>query len=60
MKDKEIVCQNCGRKLARWTEDGAVAYWPCEVESVARECGSDHAEVIFTCPDCGCKATVKT
>jgi predicted RNA-binding Zn-ribbon protein involved in translation (DUF1610 family) len=60
MKNQAITCQNCGRQLARWTEDGAVAYWPCEVTSDIREIDADHTKITFICPDCGCKVAVRT
>lgn len=58
MENQAIVCQNCGKALVRWTEDGAVAFWP-DIMNNAREIDADHTEIVFECPDCGCRVTVK-
>ncbi len=60
MAGKPILCQNCGRQLARWTDDGSVAFWPHLIMSEDREIDADHVETTFECPDCGCRVSVKT
>lgn len=59
MIEKPIVCQNCGRQLARWTDDGSIAYWPRDVMSDSREIDENHTEITFACPDCACRVSVR-
>lgn len=56
--NREICCQNCGRKLAH-ENDNVMRIDPNEVETLTQSINADETLLTFSCPDCGCFVQVK-